>query len=437
MWLKTVHLHNYRAHADLCIKFSAHFNVVVGVNGSGKTSLLRGICEVLHGTFWGDNTVTNVLFSDSGAEHLSITADKGRYRFEAQHPVTIETSADVFGRTYNWSVTKSNASNREGSINGIPPAADLKVRTANPHVGSPGYWKALPIVVFYRANRQWVTSHTSELKAASKKDSRREGYTQWWDAALSATALQNWAIAKCLERYQRSSETGILFNDIHDDELALVNGALATVMENARGLRYDMPRKSLLVDWSAPDGTSLEPIMFEHLSDGQRAVCGLVADIARRMCLLNPHLGKEVISETPGVVLIDELDVHLHPKWQRIVTNGLKAAFPAVQFIVTSHSPQVLGELHPEEIILLRPGGTEHPQVSYGLDSSQVLEEIMGAPSRNEEVETKVNELFATIERNQLDDAKNLLAELKNMAPHIPELGGAEALIRRKEVIGR
>ncbi|MCU0757390.1 MAG: AAA family ATPase [Xanthomonadales bacterium] len=165
--------------------------------------------------------------------------------------------------------------------------------------------------------------------------------------------------------------------------------------------------------------TDAEPTAFEHLSDGQRAVIGLVADIARRMCLLNPQLGTEVTRQTPGVVLIDELDIHLHPRWQRILTRGLKAAFPAVQFIAASHSPQVLGELHPEEILLLRPGGTAQPQVSYGLDAQQL------------------GEVFEALERGDLTRARGLIEQLRDTAPGVPELAGAQALLRRKEILGR
>jgi predicted ATP-binding protein involved in virulence len=137
------------------------------------------------------------------------------------------------------------------------------------------------------------------------------------------------------------------------------------------------------------------------------------------------------------VVLIDELDMHLHPKWQRIITKGLQAAFPTLQFIVASHSPQVLGELQPDQIILLRPDGTSHPQVSYGLDSSQVLEEIMGATARSPEVERSLSQLFATLERNDLESAREQLSALTKLAPGIAELGGAQALLKRKEVLGR
>ena len=104
---------------------------------------------------------------------------------------------------------------------------------------------------------------------------------------------------------------------------------------------------------------------------------------------------------------------------------------------MASHSPQVLGELNPEEIILLRPGGTAHPQVSYGLTSSQVLEEIMGADARTPEVERLLSEVFESLERCELPIAKERIEALQATAPGIPELAGARALLRRKEVLGR
>jgi hypothetical protein len=293
------------------------------------------------------------------------------------------------------------------------------------------------MVAFYRADRRWSAGAVSEIHAAMNRDSRLDGYSQWWNASADAVPLQLWVIGKVLERFQSSSESGLSFDEFGTDELALVNSALMLACDGVKGLRYDMQQKSLLVEWKTRDGFSRDPTSFENLSDGQRAVISLVSDIARRMCLLNPHLGKEVIAQTPGIVLIDELDLHLHPHWQRVLTTGLRNAFPNIQFIAASHSPQVLGELKPDEIILLRPGGFAHPQVSYGLSSSQVLDEIMETDSRNPEVEDLIAETFEHLERQELPAAREKLDVLEASAPGIPELAGAKSLLRRKEIIGR
>jgi predicted ATP-binding protein involved in virulence len=439
MRLDSVHLKNYRCHEGLDVAFKPGFNVIVGVNGSGKTSLLNGVCDALAGLTSYISTANSHYrpLDDEGTARLRIEASNGRYRFEPQYPVAISASGEAFRTACVWTVSK-NSQVDQVSLSGRPPGQVWK-SIKNNEAPSPETGHAellLPAVAFYRANRSWSRPQPSEMQAVTKRNARTDGYASWWDASHDSSSLQGWVIAKCLERFQISSETSIAFDDIDTDELALVNKALAVAVEDVKGLRYDLKQKSLLVEWLNTH-SKRDPTAFESLSDGQRAVIALVADISRRMCLLNPQLGQEVTTKTPGVVLIDELDIHLHPRWQRIVTSGLKAAFPAVQFIVASHSPQVLGELSPEEIILLRPGGTDHPQVSYGLDSSSVLEEIMGAPARPERVEEALSELFASLERNELDIARQRLKMLRDLAPGIAEIDGAEALLKRKEVLGR
>ena len=193
-----------------------------------------------------------------------------------------------------------------------------------------------------------------------------------------------------------------------------------------------MTLRSLMVDLDKKD---LLP--FAQLSDGQRAMVALIADIARRICLLNPQMGKDVLTKTEGLVLIDELDIHLHPSWQRSIVKTLKTVFPKVQFIATSHSPQIIGSLKPEEVIVLNDGESSHPRVTYGLDSSSVLEEVMDVAQREPAIEKRLTELFSVLEDHDLVKAKQLLAALKQDAPDLPEFSGAEALIRRKEILGK
>ncbi|MDR1349753.1 MAG: AAA family ATPase [Zoogloeaceae bacterium] len=421
MQLDKIHLKNYRAHTDLTVEFNPHFNVLVGVNGSGKTSLLHGICASFYGLLL--NKVPTEIASDSDVRHC-VEITEGRYRFELQYPLEIVATGKAFDKFHEWKLSKTSELTRT-DISGNLPSIQEAVKDTSITV---------PLVVFYPANRKWsFTNDANKIQSVIHKESRKDAYTKYWNASENINDLQSWVIAKCLERWQTSSETGELFDNISGDELGLVNQALHHALEDIKGLRYDMKQKSLLVEWQ----TGVEAMTIEHLSDGQRAIICLVVDIARRMCILNPQLGQEVTEKTPGIVLIDELDMHLHPEWQRRITRSLKTAFPAVQFIVASHSPQVIGELRPEEIILLTTEGMAHPQTSYGLDSSKVLEEIMGASPRTESVQKDLDSLSKAIAYNKLGEAKKYLNKLQKETFDLPELLGAQALIQRKEVLGK
>ncbi|GFM50818.1 hypothetical protein PSCICE_20850 [Pseudomonas cichorii] len=288
----------------------------------------------------------------------------------------------------------------------------------------------LPVLVFYRANRRWKSANVSAEFSAQQKISRFDGYLNWFDAVADLRDFESWLIARTLERLQDRLDSKS--DSEPDDELKWVNQAIQLAIPDALDLRYDLRLQSLVVDMGLG-----KTVPFNDLSDGQRSLIALIADIARRMCILNPHMGKDVLSNTNGIVIIDELDIHLHPAWQRNIAPTLKKAFPKVQFIATSHSPQVIGSLQPEEVILLHNGDSSHPRATYGLDSSSILAEVMGVEQRLPEIEELLNEMFTSLENNELEKARQQLKALKKKAPDLPEYAGAEALLRRKEIIGR
>ena len=117
--------------------------------------------------------------------------------------------------------------------------------------------------------------------------------------------------------------------------------------------------------------------------------------------------------------------------------RGLTKAFPKVQFIVASHSPQVIGEVPHENVILLTPDGPVNPQGSFGMTSNQVLQELMDAEVQAKSVKKKLDEIGEALTRNQLDQAELKIRELAGEAPELRELASAEALLKRKRTIGR
>jgi hypothetical protein len=182
----------------------------------------------------------------------------------------------------------------------------------------------------------------------------------------------------------------------------------------------------------------LEPmsLLVEELSDGERSLVVLGFDIARRLAQLNPN---EPMPTTngQGVVLIDEVDLHLHPQWQRRIIASLTAAFPKLQFIATTHSPQVIGETPVGRAILLREDGTsEVLDESLGRDSGWILRHVMDTPERNATLQAGLDDIDQLMEDGALAAARKRVTALRAVFGDDKELIGANAAIDRWEVLG-
>jgi predicted ATP-binding protein involved in virulence len=156
----------------------------------------------------------------------------------------------------------------------------------------------------------------------------------------------------------------------------------------------------------------------------------LIGDLARRAITLNPHMGGDVLEKVVGIVAIDELDLHLHPKWQRRVIHDLKRTFPQIQFVASTHSPQLIGEARPGEIRILEDWDVSIPDRSFGIDSNRILQELMHASPRNGDTQALLSELAVKIDQEDLDSAKELVAKVVDeLGENDPEVTGANTLI--------
>src|SRR5947209_3801718 len=163
--------------------------------------------------------------------------------------------------------------------------------------------------------------------------------------------------------------------------LAACEGAVKRFLPGYSNLRLgDAERRQLCID----RGVTTIPV--RRLSDGERGTLALVLDLTRRLAQANPRMA-DPAAEAEAVVLIDEIDLHLHPKWQRQIVGNLTATFPRFQFIATTHSPQIIGEVEHDRIQIIAQGQVYSPTHSFGVDSSRVLEEVMEAGPRTEAIQ--------------------------------------------------
>jgi predicted ATP-binding protein involved in virulence len=182
-----------------------------------------------------------------------------------------------------------------------------------------------------------------------------------------------------------------------------------------------------------------EELIINQLSDGEKCLLAMVGDLARRLAIANPGLDNPL--QGSGVVLIDEIELHLHPKWQRDSIPALTRTFPNCQFIVTTHSPQVISQVKPEGIYILEKTedgiAVKQPESSYGRDSNRILEDLMDTPERPQPIKETLLELFRLIDEGKLSEARQLKNNLaQEIGSDEPEFASADMLIRRKEILG-
>ncbi|MGZ8956169.1 MAG: AAA family ATPase, partial [Methylovulum sp.] len=201
-----------------------------------------------------------------------------------------------------------------------------------------------------------------------------------------------------------SSETNLVWSNI----IQIVQQVTDSVLHETgwHTLEYSVNRgeKSLVLKHDKHGSLNVE-----LLSDGIRGVLAMVGDIAYRCIKLNPHLGLNAAKESSGVVMIDEVDMHLHPEWQQTILGNLVKAFPKIQFIVTTHSPQVLTTVQAKCIrLLFANGDVLTPEINpYGEESKVALEDIMHVSSRPHTDETDLLQRYLQhINQGDIDSPK-------------------------------
>jgi predicted ATP-binding protein involved in virulence len=208
------------------------------------------------------------------------------------------------------------------------------------------------------------------------------------------------------EREDIENETRIHDSAHRDPQLQAVRRAIPALIPGFDNLRVQRNPLRMLVnkgDWR---------LYIDQLSDGEKGLLAMTGDLARRLAMANPCADDPLLGG--GVVLIDEIELHLHPRWQGRVVPALERTFPNCQFILTTHSPQVLSRVRREQIVLLsRFRRVEHLPYTEGRDSNAILDELMGVPSRPEDATAEIDALAQLLDIDDLEGAARKLAELE------------------------
>ena len=425
MKIKTLNLTHFRGAVALRLTFDDRLNVFFGANGAGKSTVLDAVALMLS---WAVNRIRHAGASGRPIVEQDIANGKSN--------ASIELICQAAGKSIAWKLLKS----REGHPASVEKSGFQELtayaRSLQNRLAESDEQSNIPLLVHYPVNRAVLDI---PLRIREK---HRFTLLSAYDEALNGGANFRSFFEWFREREDLENENRKYQNDLikpegycfPDRQLEAVRGAMSQFLPEFSNLTV---RRNPLRMEVEKQGQRLS---VNQLSDGEKCMIALIGDLARRLAIANPALDAPL--QGIGVVLIDEIDLHLHPKWQRLVVPRLLEVFPCCQFIISTHSPHVITHVQPESLYLLHQTSkgieAEKPRESYGKSADRILEDLMGLDTtRPSLVDAELHKVFQTIEGGALNDARNLIEMLRKAIGDDPELVKAEVLIRRKEIIGK
>lgn len=251
--------------------------------------------------------------------------------------------------------------------------------------------------------------------------------------------MLNWFQIQTLKSLQEQQRTGKVEKSLL---LKTVENAICKCFERISGSKnasiiFDLDTHRLVLNFESADG-SLQKFAMDEMSDGYKNTLSMIGDIAYRMAVLNPMLGDKVLEETSGVIVIDEIDLHLHPQWQQTIISDLNTIFPKIQFIVSSHAPAVINSVAKEQIRILDNGEIYMPAAqTYGRDANSILREVMKVSERPMDIKQRMNLFYSYMDENNYQEADKVLTEIEAIVGTTdPDIAAARTSLDLEKILG-
>ncbi|MDR6795533.1 AAA family ATPase [Acinetobacter calcoaceticus] len=420
MQIQSFSLKNIGQFQDLSVSlaptqyYSSNITVFIGNNGSGKTSLLKSVTTALtwfvarlkHDKSNGTPIPESVILNTANSAAVEIIVNDQNLQQQKQ--------------AYTWRITKNRTARK---VEFTTYLTELNQLT--------DYYKqwlgqddqsSLPLIAFYPVERSVIEI---PLKIREKHQFLQiDGYDNALNNAVDFRRFFEWFrdredienefIKDLIFRIKQDLVDQDLFNKIDeynsgkfkDVQLEAVRQAIYAFMPDFKNLQVSRkPRLAMIIDKNE------KTLNVNQLSQGEKSLMALVGDIARRLAMMNPSLDNPLLGR--GIILIDEIDMHLHPQWQRSIIQRLQTTFPNCQFILTTHSPLVISDT--QDILVYDLDGqdiTALPSL-YGQDANTILLQYMDTNYRNPRVAEQISQAMDAIQNNQFEQANQLIDTLK------------------------
>lgn len=426
-------------------EIKSNVTVFVGNNGAGKTSILKSLATSLS---WlvariksekgnGSPIPEEVILNSASSASIDMIVLDGRGKDSNEN-------ANIEDYIYEWTVSKTKRGKKaqfNSQLNGATDLANYYRSLINNNEDA-----SLPFIAFYPVERVVldiplkIRGKHSFLQIDGYDNSLNRGvdfrrFFEWFrerEDSENESGISQEMLGKLRELFGEDNQFWKRLEELNlsekDRQLTAVRTAISKFMPGFDNLKVRRkPRLHMSIDKNG------ETFNVLQLSQGEKSLMALVGDIARRLAMMNPGLSNPL--EGDGLVMIDEVDMHLHPSWQRKIIERLTITFPNCQFVLSTHSPLVISDYKDVLVYSLSDGELKKELSQYGQDANTVLLDVMDTHIRNEEVSSKINDLLDLVQDKQLMEAQNIVSELEQELPKGNfELAKAKLLLRRQEL---
>ncbi|MGX6592811.1 AAA family ATPase [Cetobacterium ceti] len=408
MKIKELYIKNFRCYENLKISLDENYTILIGANGAGKTAILDAMAIALGGY---------VSYFDTN--NYGITKDDSLYkmyelgsRIERTHqfPVSVKAIGTLSGKEIQWERALKSEKGRTANVNlkdisSYANILDNKIQNGDTNL-------IIPIIAYYGTGRLWMQKRDTRKNKNNVRISRLKGYTDCLSPISNEKLMLKWFEEMTYIKLQEGKNI---------PELEIVERAVAQCYKSIDesisevNIYFDVKSRELEISTKYLD-ERIEKLPLRLLSAGIKSTLSMVADIAYRMAILNPQLLEKITEETPGIILIDEIDMHLHPAWQKKIIQDLCKIFPKVQFIFTTHSPTIIANIYKKHIRILNSLEVFIPQnTTYGRDSDAILREIMEVNIKPKDIVALIDNIYEDIDQGNISSGKERLEQLKKI----------------------
>lgn len=418
MYFERTEIQNFKGVEKMKLEFSSGVNLLIGNNGVGKTTVLEALALSMQNYFNRMNGITKKSIKKNDVHFTSnLVGDASQHRVYS-NPTVIKSKINLDSMEYSSEISREDETNATRTKYAGKELAAAGRELLNSQT------EILPVICYFSTSRVVDTQKASTSSVGKNKlNDRRCGYMDCLNATLDRKALTDWAFKMAMAEYKKGMPIA---------EYEAFKKAVGTFMQKMNDLN-EIPLVEYTRDFE--DITYTEngkTMLVNYLSAGYQSLLWMLMEISFRVALLNPEMAD--YSQAEGIVLIDEIDMHLHPRWQWKILDALHSSFPKVQFIAATHSPIIISSFRDAKLLSIGQNGVEELSGAYAYSIDDVVAYKQGSSGIPQELWQRKKEFEDAFYQRDKQNSQKALDGMKELfGEDNTEVKRAEAKMRMRK----